>query len=70
MPLLGRMPGSDVFRDLGEESDAEPLPGIAVLRFDGLLYFATAYSLRSRVREMGSQADYRAVIVDCSAMFL
>ncbi|MCO5184326.1 MAG: SulP family inorganic anion transporter [Anaerolineae bacterium] len=69
MPLLGRVPGSDVFRDLGEESDAEPLPGIAVLRFDGLLYFATAYSLRSRVREMGSQADYRAVIVDCSAMF-
>lgn len=69
MPLLGRVPDSDVFHDLSEESDAEPVPGIAIVRFDGLLYFATAHALRNRVREMGSQTEYRAVIVDCSAMF-
>ena len=51
MPLLGREPGTQVFRDLDENPDDETFPGIAVLRLDGGLFFATAEALEDRVRE-------------------
>ena len=50
MPLLGREPGSHVFRDLDEHPGDETFPGIAVLRFDSGLFFATAQALEDRVR--------------------
>ena len=52
MPLLGREPGTQVFRDLDENPDDETFPGIAVLRLDGGLFFATAEALEDRVREL------------------
>ena len=60
MPLLGREPGTQVFRDLDEHPDGETYPGVAVLRFDGGLFFATAEALENRVRgltEDGSALD-------------
>ena len=50
MPLLGREAGTDVFRDLESHPGDETLPGIAILRFDGALFFATAEALEDRVR--------------------
>ena len=52
MPLLGREAGTQVFRDLDENPDDETFPGIAVLRLDGGLFFATAEALEDRVREL------------------
>ena len=52
MPLLGREPGTHVFRDLDENPDDETVPGIAVLRLDRGLFFATAEALEDRVREL------------------
>ena len=52
MPLLGREPGTHVFRDLVEHPADETFPGIAVLRMDGGLYFATSEALEERVREL------------------
>ena len=52
MPLLGREAGTQVFRDLDEHPDDETFPGIAVLRLDGGLFFATAEALEDRVREL------------------
>ena len=52
MPLLGREPGTQVFRDLDEHPGDETFPGIAVLRLDGGLFFATAEALEDRVREL------------------
>jgi SulP family sulfate permease len=69
MPLLGRVPDSNTYLDLAEHPEVEPVPDVAVLRFDGLLYFATVHSLRSRIRNIVEEADYDAVIIDCSAMF-
>jgi sulfate permease, SulP family len=60
MPLLGREAGTQVFRDLDEHPDDETYPGVAVLRFDGGLFFATAEALENRVRgltEDGSELD-------------
>ena len=50
MPLLGREAGTQVFRDLDENPGDETFPGIAVLRLDGGLFFATAEALEDRVR--------------------
>ena len=52
MPLLGRQAGTQVFRDLDENPADETFPGIAVLRMDGGLFFATAEALEERVREL------------------
>jgi len=65
MPLLGREPGTQVFRELGENPDDETFPGIPVVRLDGGLFFATAEALEDRVRELtenGPQA--RALVLD------
>ena len=52
MPLLGREAGTQVFRDLDENPGDETFPGIAVLRLDGGLFFATAEALEDRVRAL------------------
>ncbi len=52
MPVLGREPGTHVFRDLIENPDDETFPGIVVLRLDGGLFFATAEALEDRVRAL------------------
>ena len=65
MPLLGREPGTQVYRDLDENPDDETFPGISVLRLDGGLFFATAEALEDRVRglaEGGNQAS--ALVLD------
>ena len=63
MPLLGREPGTHVFRDLVENPDDETFPGIAVLRMDGGLFFATAEALEERVRGLIEDGN-RAVVLD------
>jgi sulfate permease, SulP family len=50
MPLLGREPGTRFFQELDDAPGAETVPGLAVLRLDGSLFFATAEALEERVR--------------------
>lgn len=66
IPLLGREPGTQVFRDLAENPDDEVLPGIVVLRPDGGLFFATAEALEERIRELEDATDppLRALVLD------
>ena len=65
MPLLGREPGTQVFRDLDDNSDYEVFPGITVLRLDGGLFFATAEALEDRVRALADDdRDARALVLD------
>ncbi len=63
MPLLGREPGTQFFRDLDENPGAETFPGIAVLRLDGGLFFATAEALEERVRELADEGS-RALVLN------
>ncbi len=63
MPLLGREAGTQVFRDLEENPADETFPGIAVLRLDGGLFFATAEALDERVRELTDEARQRDALV-------
>jgi SulP family sulfate permease len=65
MPLLGREAGTEVFRNLDENPADETFPGIAVLRMDGDLFFATAEALEDRVRELAeSDSNRRALVLD------
>ena len=65
IPLLGREPGTQVFRDLSEHPDDETFEDIAVLRFDGGLFFATAEALENRVRSVvDGEAPVRTVVLD------
>ena len=64
MPLLGHETGTQVFRPLAEHPEDETYPGIAVLRFDGGLFFATAEALDNRVRALaGDGREYRALVL-------
>ena len=50
MPLLGREPGTQVFRDVDLNPADETFPGISVMRLDGGLFFATAEAFDERIR--------------------
>jgi anti-anti-sigma factor len=66
MPLLGREAGTQVFRDLDSNPDDETFPGIAVLRLDGGLFFATAEAVEDRVRALAEDDGHRlrALVLD------
>ena len=65
MPLLGREPGTQVFRDLAENPDDETIPGVAVIRLDGGLFFATAEAVSDRIRSVvEDDPDLRLVVLD------
>src|SRR3954453_8848417 len=55
IPLLGREPGTQVFRDLAENSEDETFPGIVVVRLDGGLFFATGDAVEERIRALTVQ---------------
>jgi sulfate permease, SulP family len=63
IPLLGREPGTQVFRDLSENPGDQTFPGIVVLRLDGGLFFATAEALESRFRDVVEDGQKREAVV-------
>jgi SulP family sulfate permease len=69
MPLLGREPGTQVFRELDEHPTDEQFPGIVVLRLDGGLFFATSDALEDRVREVAlSTPGITGIVLDCEGI--
>jgi high affinity sulfate transporter 1 len=69
MPILGREPGTQVFRDLLDNPDDDLVSGVVVVRLDGGLFFATADALEDRVRGLlRDTPDARAVVIDCEGI--
>src|SRR5207244_1992647 len=66
LPALARQPGSQAFRELDENPSDETFPGIAVLRLDSGLFFATAEALDDRVRAVirDSEPRLHALVID------
>ena len=69
MPMLGRRAGTTVFRELDEHPDDEQFSGVAVVRLDGGLFFATSDALDERVRAViGAAPNVSCIVLDCSAI--
>jgi len=66
MPVLGRQPGSQAFRELDENPGDETFPGTAVLRLDSGLFFATAEAIDDRIRAVirESEPPLHALVLD------
>src|SRR4051794_24788418 len=66
MPLLGRERETSTFREAVGHPGDETFPGIAIVRLDGGLFFATADALHDRLREIAENSDppLHAVVLD------
>ncbi|PAA69000.1 hypothetical protein BOX15_Mlig021751g1 [Macrostomum lignano] len=47
--LLGRLPNTDIYRNIKKHKKAEQIPGLKIFKFDGSLYFASAENYRNRL---------------------
>ncbi|WP_116108526.1 SulP family inorganic anion transporter [Lewinella sp. IMCC34191] len=63
---LGRIPGTNAFRNISRFTGAEVDPALLVVRFDAELYFGNAEYFSDRIQEMVEERDDRleAVILD------
>lgn len=69
--VLGRLPGTDTFRDVADHPDAETTPGLLVYRFDAPLFFANAARLRDEVLAAVDEADepVQRVLLDAELVY-
>jgi sulfate permease, SulP family len=67
--VLGRLPGSDHFVDVTRYAEAEQIPGLLIFRPNGIIFFANANRVHSRLRELVKSAgsSIRAIIVNLEA---
>ncbi|MFE4950588.1 SulP family inorganic anion transporter [Leifsonia sp. NPDC056665] len=69
MPALGRERGTQVFRELDTNPGDERVPGVAVVRFDGGLFFATADALEDHLRSViQADPDLTGIVLDCGGI--
>jgi SulP family sulfate permease len=50
--VLGRLPGTDVFRNLQRHPEAVPEPGVVVVRIDAQLFFGNVAFLKETLRAL------------------
>ncbi|MHB1349275.1 MAG: SulP family inorganic anion transporter [Desulfobulbaceae bacterium] len=67
--VLGRKPGTNVFRPLSpEHPEDETYPGLLLLRPEGAVFFANAPRLGQKIRALIAEFTPRAVILHLSAV--
>jgi SulP family sulfate permease len=69
--ILGRLPGTDTYRDVADHPEAETTPGLLVYRFDAPVFFANAGRLRDEILTAVDEADpaVRCVVLDAEAIY-
>jgi SulP family sulfate permease len=55
--VLGRLPGTDAYRDITIRSEAETIPGLLIFRFDAPIIFANGAYFAEQVRQLISDAS-------------
>jgi SulP family sulfate permease len=68
--ILGRLPNTNIFRNVLHFPEAQTLPGLVILRIDASLYFANTVFLKEKIHEICRQhaASLKALILDASAV--
>ncbi|MDJ0790777.1 MAG: SulP family inorganic anion transporter [Acidimicrobiia bacterium] len=69
--VLGRLPGTNTYRDIEDHPDAETFEGLVIYRFDAPLFFANSGTFRDEVTELALAPDAHVtrVIVDAEAIY-
>lgn len=68
--ILGRLPNTDIFRNIERFPEAEQVPNVVILRIDASFYFANTEFLKDKLHEIteSSGSSLRAVILDASSI--
>jgi SulP family sulfate permease len=68
--ILGRLPNTNIVRNVEHFPEAQTFPGLVILRIDASLYFANVVFLKQRIRDICEQhgANLKALILDASAV--
>jgi SulP family sulfate permease len=68
--ILGRLPHTNIFRNVEHFPEAQTIPGLVILRIDASLYFANVVFLKEKIHEICERhaADLKALILDASAV--
>lgn len=67
--VLGRLPGSDVYRNVDRYPEAEIDPEVVALRIDASFYFGNAAFLKERIEGLAAAPKPpRAVVIDASSV--
>jgi anti-anti-sigma factor len=66
--LLGRKPGTNVFRPLKDHPDDETFPGLLLVRTEGRVYFGNAPRVREKAMALIQRQQPKVIVVDCSAI--
>jgi len=68
--VLGRKPGTNVFRALSKEHpEDETFPGLLLLRPEGRIFFANAEHIGEKLKPLIAEAKPKVVALDLSAVF-
>lgn len=66
--VLGRLPGTDQYRNVARNSEAIVEPGVAVLRMDASLFYGNSAAFRDAARESfertGGSSEARVLVLD------
>ncbi|MBK5109852.1 MAG: sulfate permease [Thermoleophilia bacterium] len=67
---LGLVPGERAYRDVARQPEAETVPGLVILRWDGELFFANISHFCEQVMSLveGADPEPNAVLLDASAI--
>jgi SulP family sulfate permease len=55
--ILGRLPGTEIYRNISRYPEAETFDGLLIFRFDASLYFANSAYLKDRLREIVAHSE-------------
>jgi SulP family sulfate permease len=65
---LGRKPGSNVFRPLGDHPDDETFAGLLIARTEGRLFFANVSWVVDKLWSLVHQVSPQVLVLDCDAI--
>jgi len=54
--VLGRLPGTSLYRNVKQYANAECYDGLLIIRIDGPIYFANAVNVRDKIRKYKQRA--------------
>lgn len=68
--ILGRLPGTKIYRNVERYPDAITLMGLIMIRIDSSLYFANVAFLKEKINELVTTCNHRlnAIIFDASSI--